>query len=142
MFPQGFFPMPQVGGSGGAGAGFTLADLQAELDARLLTAATLGGLSTFDPATTPVTAGTVTDKAGYALAPAGLDAITLEAGINARQGLALIFDAAPAGLVSGLAPGQPGGTIVVRDHSGANTRITATIDADGNRTAVTLNPPA
>jgi hypothetical protein len=84
-----------------------------------------------------VTAGTVADKAGYTLAPNGLDAIAVENGINARQALSPIL-AACAGVVTGAASG----TIVIRGANVANTRITATTDYAGDRSAVTLSLPA
>ena len=71
------------------------------------------------------------------LAPAGLDAIAVEAGVNARQALAPIL-AAAAGALSGAGTG----TVVIQGANGAPTRITATTDGAGNRTAVTLALPA
>lgn len=87
--------------------------------------------------TAPVTVGTNADKAGYSLAAAGLDAITVEAGINARQALAPIL-AAAAGSLSGAGTG----TVVIRGGSTNVTRITATTDAAGNRTSVILALPS
>lgn len=71
------------------------------------------------------------------LASNGLDSITIETGLNARQALALIA-AAEAGKVSGAEANAP----VFKGAGVATTRITATCDAAGNRTAVTLSPPA
>ena len=71
------------------------------------------------------------------LAPAGLDAITVETGINARQALAPIL-ASCAGLVSGAGVGP----IQVNSAGSSNTqRLSATMDVYGNRTAVTLTLP-
>ena len=74
--------------------------------------------------------------AGYKLASDGLDSITVETGVNARQALSPIL-AASAGVLSGAGTG----TIVIKGGNVATTRITASTDADGNRTAVTLSLP-
>jgi hypothetical protein len=87
-----------------------------------------------------VTAATVQDKTGYALAGAGLDAITIESGINARQALVPIL-AAAAGKVGGAVAGSPS-TVTFTGGNNSTTRITATTDANGNRSAVTLALPA
>lgn len=83
-----------------------------------------------------VTAGSVTDKAGYALASHGLDQILVEEGINARQALAPIL-AATAGSLSGAGTG----TITIRGGNVSATRITATTDTLGNRNLVALTLP-
>lgn len=71
------------------------------------------------------------------LTAAGLDSIVVETGVNARQALS-VASAALAGILEGAGSG----TIVIK---GANvpstTRITATTDGDGNRSAVTLSLP-
>lgn len=105
-----------------------------------------------------VTAGTVSDKTGYSLtqsfpsnfaslsidssgrtvlAPAGLDAITVETGVNARQAMSPIL-AAAAGVLAGAGTG----TITIKGGNVATTRITATTDSSGNRSAVTLTLPS
>lgn len=84
-----------------------------------------------------VVAGSVADKSGYALAAAGLDAIPVEAGINARQALAPIL-AASAGVVTGAGTG----TIVIQGANGNASRIVATTDNAGNRLAVVLSLPS
>ena len=61
-----------------------------------------------------VTAGTIADKTGYTLAAAGLDAITVETGINARQALSPIL-AAAAGVLTGAGTG----TIVIQGANAA-----------------------
>jgi hypothetical protein len=75
-------------------------------------------------------------KTGYALAAAGLDSIVVETGVNARQALSPIL-AAAAGVVSGAATTS----VVIKGGNVATTRIAATVDADGNRSAVTLTLP-
>jgi hypothetical protein len=87
--------------------------------------------------TAPVTAGAVTDKTGYSLAAAGLDAVPVETGVNARQALSPILAACAGGL-----SGAGTGTIVIKGGNVATTRITAATDAFGNRSAVTLAVPA
>lgn len=80
----------------------------------------------------------VGDKTGYKLASDGLDQVVVEAGLNARQALA-ITAASAAGKLAGAAT-----TTITIAAAGvpATNRITATVDSDGNRTAVTLSPPA
>jgi hypothetical protein len=87
--------------------------------------------------TAPVTVGTVTDKTGYALAAAGLDAVMVEAGVNVRQALSPIL-AAAAGVLAGAGTG----TIIIKGGGVATTRITASTDSSGNRSSVTLNLPS
>lgn len=86
---------------------------------------------------TGVTVATNNDKTGYKLASDGLDSIPVETGVNARQALSPIL-AASAGVISGAGTG----TIVIRGGNVATTRITASTDGGGNRTAVTLSLPA
>lgn len=72
------------------------------------------------------------------LAATGLDAVVVDDTINARQALAVIL-AADAGLVAGAGTG----TVVVKAARSATTqRLSASCDAQGNRTAVTITPPA
>lgn len=84
-----------------------------------------------------VTARTVTDKSGYILSNSGLDLVNVESGMNFRQAQAVIA-AAAGGQLSGA------GTATI-NIDGANvsgtTRITASVNASGNRTAITLNLP-
>jgi hypothetical protein len=87
--------------------------------------------------TSPVTVGTNNDKSGYILAAAGLDAVPVEAGVNARQALSPILAASAGALL-----GAGTGTIVIKGGNVSVTRITATTDNSGNRTAVTLALPA
>ena len=74
---------------------------------------------------------------GLKLASDGLDSVAIETGLNARQALCLIA-AAEAGLVSGADTNTP----IFKGAGVATTRISATCDVSGNRTAVSLNPPA
>ena len=83
-----------------------------------------------------VTAGAVVDKTGYALAAAGLDAIPVETGINARQALSPIL-AAAAGVVTGAGTG----TIVIQAANATASRIVANTDNAGNRLSVVLALP-
>lgn len=72
------------------------------------------------------------------LAADGLDAVMVEDGINARQALSPIL-AAAAGAVSGSVPG--GGTVTLKNPAGTAARISAVVDANGNRNVITLNLP-
>lgn len=77
-------------------------------------------------------------KTGYKLAGDGLDAVMVEAGLNFRQSQSIIC-AATAGVLSGAATPT---ILIAAAGVPATIRITATTDADGNRTAVVLTPPA
>jgi hypothetical protein len=70
------------------------------------------------------------------LSPNGIDAIQVETGVNARQALSPIL-AASAGVLVGAGTG----TVVIKGGNTAVTRITATTDNAGNRTAVNLTLP-
>jgi hypothetical protein len=137
----------------GSGGGASLAAIQGELDTRGLTATTTALVMTnldskvstrstyaggvVAGVSSPVTVGTNQDKAGYALSTSGLDAIQIENGINARQALSPIL-AACAGVIIGAGTG----TIVIKGGNSPITRITASTDNAGNRTAVTVSLPA
>jgi hypothetical protein len=81
----------------------------------------------------------LTDSSGrVTLSPLGLDAVQVETGVNARQALSPIL-AACAGVASGLGSG----TVTFKaGNAPATTRIVATTDTAGDRTAVTLTLPA
>jgi hypothetical protein len=86
---------------------------------------------------TQVVAAVVNDKSGYTLHSSGLDTITVESGMNARQALSI----AAAGLGGRL---FGAGTITFGfDAAGVSgqLRISGTVDASGNRTASILNLP-
>lgn len=79
----------------------------------------------------------LTDKAGFALSAAGIDSIideVIEGTTTLRQAIKL-FTAALVGKSSG------GGTATLkfRDIGDGKDRITATVDSNGNRTAMTLD---
>ena len=71
---------------GSYAAGTAGAILGQNLDARVSTRSTFAG-GAVASVTGPVTVGTVNDKSGYALSASGLDPITVQAGVNARQAL-------------------------------------------------------
>jgi hypothetical protein len=71
---------------------------------------------------------------GVNLASTGLDSVFPETGINAKQTLSTILAS-----VAGQLAGATTNTVVLRNPSGSAIRITATTDADGNRTAIVLN---
>lgn len=89
---------------------------------------------TIDSGTGGVTVHTNADKAGYALSSSGLDTITIESGINARQALSPMLAAA-----SGVITGNGTGTVICKSPTGI-TRITATMGTL-DRTATTLALP-
>lgn len=124
-------PLPASYPAGTAGA-----ILGTNLDAKISTRSTFSG-GPVSAVTSPVTVGANNDKTGYVLSAAGLDAVLVEAGVNARQALSPIL-AASAGVLLGAGTG----TIVVKGGNVAVTRITATTDNAGNRTAVVLSIPA
>jgi hypothetical protein len=76
-------------------------------------------------------------KTGYSLAAAGLDAVAVESGLNARQALSVL-----AAALAGVLAGGATATITIKGAGVNTTRVTATVDADGNRSAVTLNLPS
>jgi hypothetical protein len=84
----------------------------------------------------PVTVGANNDKSGYLLGSSGLDAITIEAGINPRQALSTIL-AWSAGVISGAGTG----TLVIKGARTSTTRIVESVDNAGNRSSVTLTLP-
>jgi hypothetical protein len=71
-------------------------------------------------------------KSGYSLAAAGVDAVVIEGSTTLTES-ARLWNAALGGKASGLDTS----TAVYRDLADSKSRITATVDADGNRTAVT-----
>lgn len=87
------------------------------------------------PAAGAVTAGTVGDKTGYGLASDGLDAIMVEAeaGLNFRQSQSIIASAVA---------GAGGTSSNLYKGAGVETTRIAFTAAGGERTAVTLSPPA
>lgn len=80
---------------------------------------------------------TAADKTGHKLASDGVDLVVIEAGINLRQAHALAL-AALAGKISGAG----GTTVTIKGADNSTTRILATVDSSGNRTSMTLTPPA
>jgi hypothetical protein len=71
------------------------------------------------------------------LQPSGLDGIVVEPGLNGRQAMCLIA-AANAGLLSG----ATGTNIVIQGaNNPTQTRISAVVDANGDRTAISLSLP-
>lgn len=134
---------------GAAGAGLTALASQASVDDLPTNAELTTALGTADDA---VLAQVALVKAKTDLIPAAPAAVSdiptananadalldrangVETGITLRQALRLKL-AALAGKLSGAATT----TVTIRDANDAKDRITATVDADGNRTAVTLD---
>lgn len=120
----------------------TIDDLVDDLESRL-TATRAGYLDNLSVGAVAqasgVTVTTNNDKTGYALTNTGIDAIFdrtdgVESGWTLRQALR-IMAAALAGELAGAATT----TITIRNITDTKARITATVDADGNRTALTLD---
>lgn len=87
--------------------------------------------------TAPVTVGTNNDKTGYRLSATGVDDLhdeVVEGSYTLRQYMRL-FAAALLGKASGLETTNA----IYRDTGDSVNRIDATVDVDGNRTAVTLD---
>jgi hypothetical protein len=89
--------------------------------------------------TTAVNLTTNNDKTGYSLSASGIDGVLdradgVETGFTLRQAMRLILSAAAAKL-----SGAATTTVAIRDVNDSKDRISATVDANGNRTAVTLN---
>lgn len=74
---------------------------------------------------------------GGVLSPFGLDQIVVENGLNHRQSLSLI-----TAILAGVLTGGGTTTITILGAGVGTTRIVATVDSSGNRSAVTLTPPA
>jgi hypothetical protein len=84
----------------------------------------------------PMLSAVINDKTGYSLSAAGIDSIIDEVieGTHTLRQMLRIFASALAAKVSG------GGTatITFRDIDDTKNRIVATVDSNGNRTAITL----
>ena len=109
------------------GAGYKLATIEADTDE-------LQG-NQADWAT--ATSVTISDKTGFALSAAGIDAIldeVVEGTLTMRQ--ILRIDLA---VLAGIASGGGTNTSHHRDVADSKDRVLATVDIDGNRTAVTLD---
>jgi hypothetical protein len=132
--------------------------IQATVDAILLDTAEIGAagagltalatqtsVNTVDTVVDAILADTGTDgvvvaaasKTGYALSAAGVDAVLDEVVEGAYTFRELLRGIAAATLAK--ASGLETTTAVFRDLGDTKPRITATVDADGNRTAVTLD---
>ena len=90
---------------------------------------------------TGVTVATNNDKTGYKLASDGLDSIVVETGVNARQFMSISL-AAAAGVISGASNSSTMTITVKAANNSSTTRIVATADRYGNRSAMTLSLPA
>ena len=118
--------------------------------AALASVCTEGRLSELDAANIPadvdsILADTGTDgvvvasgsKTGYALSDAGVDAIldeVVEGTLTFRQTLRLFIS-----VLAGKSAGGGTVTLTFRDVADGKNRITATVDANGNRTAISLD---
>jgi hypothetical protein len=78
-----------------------------------------------------------TDPTPAVLTAAGLDAITVETGLNLRQAVSILL-AYVAGVKSGVITSTP----TISNPAGTATRAQPIVDPDGNCSANTLSPPA
>lgn len=79
----------------------------------------------------------LTDKAGFSLSASGIDSIideVIEGSLTMRQILRLYLAA-----LAGKSAGGGTSTLTFRDNADAKNRISATVDSNGNRTAMTLD---
>ena len=86
----------------------------------------------------PVPASPAATGDQMALTAAAVDAILddpVEGSLTMRQLLRIVLAAAAAGKSNGF----PAGPVHFRDQADTKDRVTATVDADGNRTAVTVD---
>ena len=100
---------------------------------------TISSRSDFDETADQVTVVTNNDKTGYSLSASGIDSIldeVVEGTLTLRQILKIALSA-----LAGKSAGGGTATLTFRDNADSQNVITATVDANGNRTAVTLNPP-
>lgn len=101
----------------------------------------LGDLPTNSELSTALAAGVVVstnnDKTGYRLSSAGVDDILDEA-VEGSRTVRQYLRGMAAALLAKLS-GAETTTVVIRDVDDTKDRITATVDADGNRSAVTID---
>jgi hypothetical protein len=86
---------------------------------------------------TSVTVTTNSDKTGYALSAAGIDAVldeVVEGTLTLRQILRIGL-----AVLAGKSAGGGTATITMQDVADSKARVTATVDINGNRTAITLD---
>ena len=72
------------------------------------------------------------------LTSAGVDQISVETGLNLRQAISIIA-AALAGQVTGAATTTVN---IAAANNSSTTRISSTVDSSGDRSSITLSPPA
>ena len=101
-----------------------------------VTALTAGVISAAAFAPNAIDASALAADAAQEIADALLDRVDgVEPGFTPRQALRLILSALAAKLAGGGGP-----VVAIRDVNDTRTRITATVDAHGNRTTVSLDP--
>lgn len=89
------------------------------------------------PLNTFLATSTFTPDTVVSLSAGGLDNVVVESGLNARQAMSVM-----AAAMGGVLSGSGTATVTIKGAGVATTRITATVDASANRTAVVLNVPA
>jgi hypothetical protein len=110
-------------------------------DAILLDTAAVDARLPADPADESSVLAAIASRAApgdpMTLSTAAVDGILdepVEGAVTLRQAMRVLLS-----VLAGKASGAPGGPIVYRDVNDTENRVTGTIDADGNRSAVTLN---
>lgn len=116
--------------------GYSIAGTKTTLDAlNDITAASVWAV-----ATRTITGGTIdtnSDKTGYRLSATGVDDVcdeVIEGTLTWRQITKICLSA-----LAGESTGGGTATLIFRDNADTKARITATVDANGNRTAMTLD---
>lgn len=132
----GYYLDAPVSTAGGAGSSDWTTDEKNQFRYRLGVDGTTAAPATNTPNMGTLTAN-VADKTGFSLSTAGVDAIlndTIEGSYTARQVLC-----AAASVLFGKASGGATTAITFRNLGDSLNRVSETVDASGNRTAVTLN---
>lgn len=128
-----------AGTAWGSGA-ITAASIAADAitDAKVASDVTIASVTgSVGSVTAAVTVGTNNDKTGYRLSATGVDDVldeAVEGSATLRQYMRGIFSA-----LMGKSSGHESGAPVYRDAADTKDRITATTDANGNRTAITTD---
>lgn len=97
----------------------------------------IAALNDFDPTSDQVIVGSNTDKTGYSLSSAGVDDILdeeVEGTLTHRQILRIVLS-----VLAGLSTGGGTSTLNFRDVADSKNRVRATVDANQNRTGITLD---
>lgn len=131
-------PFTRLGAPAGASIAADLAEIEAETDGIATLTTTVGtpAGATIAADLAEIEAETDVVTSANAIADAWLDRTDgIETSVTPRQGLRIML-ASLAGKLSGAATA----TVTIRDTNDGKNRIVATVDANGNRSAVVLDP--